>query len=1099
MADDSVLIDATMRGEAEAFGVLARKYHRALVTSACHLLRCAEDAEDLAQEALLTAYQRLGQLRDRDKFRAWLFAILRQKCVEYLRTHRPTFLSLQDCAEIPATPMDVSDDELHDLLNRLPFADREVLSARYLAELEYEEIASALGCSVPTAYVRCKRARERLRTLMRQGDEEDTRRTMQRAMSALTAGLLSDAFVKRVLQEVKPMEMTFTNPSVPAEPPIGILPTASVRLPVAGWKIAAGLAVVGALVGFLLTHRWLAIPTAAVQPTPIVQPLLAASPLEQSNTRHGASHLCDTPQLPLMWHGASSPCRTPQHPLLLAAATPPTVPVAAPLAAPIKLPPVVYTAPAATPPKMVLQLGNSGLLSWMALSPDGQRLVTTDYLNTAILWDLRDGTILERIPNIVTEQVQFSADNRRLLFNGDKNSPPVVWDIAAGQAVPTAKSVAGLGRFTTEGKYWEYQTPYKYGPGHTLSYSDSTHGLLLAYLTIENPGQENFLTMPATLNLRDPVSGNIERTVPGISGQLLDISRDNRKAVTLTGTPSIVGKEMTDVDHAEFIVWDLTTGKEITRLKGLSGSHVEPNAVRFSPDGRQFAAASCTGDAPSDLRIWDTSTGVLVHTLNTPTAGEHRETPPPHTRYIDILAFSADGTLLASGGLDGQAVVWDVAGGHRLKTFRTAEHQVEELAFTPDGAYLLTGSETTASRSSIQCWDVQTGQQVRQYAGPLRRTTLPGFMSPFAATPDGKQVAVCDSKSINLWDLSTGCVHKQLPLPGGRYPITMAFNPDGTMLMAILWACSGNDSGASFTVWDLPSGVMKKWMPAEITYLNQDTTFRVAFSPDGAYALGCDESALYLWNTKDWSEVKRFGKNPLLMSDAAFSPDSKKLAWFGTHYGENDSRESQLAIWDILADRSDTLSSEQGLAFADLAFSPDGKWLATRMGKAIRLWNLAEGKAGKSITAELLPRYSLHARLSFTADSTHLLCMGLQQLFYCDIATGEVKSIALSDISRSQSITLTRDGRQLLTCEVDGTVRCWDTAEVIAQHTMQPRATLQTFEDNRWLITTPTGYFDCTPEVLKAICWKQGEQHYPCAEFEQEYHQPDLVRKALQE
>ena len=58
----------------------------------------------------------------------------------------------------------------------LPPRCTKVLVARYLNELSYGEIADILGCSVPTAYVRCKRARERLRTLLLQADEEETRR-----------------------------------------------------------------------------------------------------------------------------------------------------------------------------------------------------------------------------------------------------------------------------------------------------------------------------------------------------------------------------------------------------------------------------------------------------------------------------------------------------------------------------------------------------------------------------------------------------------------------------------------------------------------------------------------------------------------------------------------------------------------------------------------------------------------------------------------------------------------------------------------------------------------------------------------------------------
>ncbi len=110
--DDRQLVEATLRGELEAFGELARAYQTALVASACHLLRCADDAEDLAQETLLTAYTRLRELRDPGKFRPWLFTILRRKCLNHLHAHHAQELPFDSCLDIPAPPTAFADDML---------------------------------------------------------------------------------------------------------------------------------------------------------------------------------------------------------------------------------------------------------------------------------------------------------------------------------------------------------------------------------------------------------------------------------------------------------------------------------------------------------------------------------------------------------------------------------------------------------------------------------------------------------------------------------------------------------------------------------------------------------------------------------------------------------------------------------------------------------------------------------------------------------------------------------------------------------------------------------------------------------------------------
>ena len=86
---DAQLVQATLRGDVEAFAELARRYYRALSVSTRHLVGRPEDAEDLTQEALVKAYQRLGELHDAEKFRPWLFAIARHICLNHLERRAP--------------------------------------------------------------------------------------------------------------------------------------------------------------------------------------------------------------------------------------------------------------------------------------------------------------------------------------------------------------------------------------------------------------------------------------------------------------------------------------------------------------------------------------------------------------------------------------------------------------------------------------------------------------------------------------------------------------------------------------------------------------------------------------------------------------------------------------------------------------------------------------------------------------------------------------------------------------------------------------------------------------------------------------------------
>ncbi len=744
---------------------------------------------------------------------------------------------------------------------------------------------------------------------------------------------------------------------------------------------------------------------------------------------------------------------------------------------------------------MILQVGNGSSLNWMALSPDGTRLVTTDFENTTLVWDVRDGAIVARIPGIKSDLVQFSRDNRQLLCNGDDRTPPMICDIATERSMPAPKDIAAFGRFAVDGKYWEYRTPYRFD--FCLSCRDFTRGKILEYMQIYDYGSRpsNFLNAPAVLQLRDPASGAIERTLPAITGELLDISRDNHKAVTLTGTPRMEENiRMLGTDNPEFILWDLESGKEITRLKGVPGFVVERKGAVFSPDGSKFAAAVSSYTAPPEVGIWDTGTGALLRTLNTPSTTAQGEAPPPIANFIDVLAFSADGRQLAAGGLDSHAVVWDVTGGQVRHVLKTENNEVEELAFTPDGARLFTASETDWRISSIQLWDLQTGTPVRTFAGTLQKPD-PIMRVPRSVTPDGQLLALGSPDRIDVWDMRAGSVRRQLPLPAGKWPFSLALHPNGTMLLAALYDTTGKD-GDVFTVWDLATGTVKKTIPASLHVGGDDSTHKVAFNPEGTYAAGCSGNTVLLWDTHDWTVVKRLEENLGVVDDLAFSPVGLQLAWISMRWAGSDAEtEYRVDIRDIPGGQRDTMTGKQGATFSGLAFSPNGKWLATRTREEIMLWNCRERKEGKGIS--LPGDYFFCRHLAFTADSRHLLATSRGHLVYCGLDTGTVKSTALQDTDAVYGITLTNTGNELITWGLGGTAQLWDLGKVTGQQTAQPRATLQTFENNLWLITTPAGYFDCAPGVAKAIRWKQGERSYPYDKFEKEYHRTGLVQKSL--
>lgn len=218
--DDAKLVAATLKGDLAAFEQLVRAYQSTIVSSAWQIIHHAEDAEDIAQETFLVAYRDLGKLREPDKFRPWLFSIMRHFCYRYLAKQRNVELPLDEVADIlqaPAPEPDIENAALAQCLTEMPLSMREILIARYLYDLSYREIAQEFHINELAARVRCARARLQLRERMVKQEAEE--HTLRKAMAGLTLAI-SPLFTQHVLEGIRAgMSMPLIPPSSTATAP----------------------------------------------------------------------------------------------------------------------------------------------------------------------------------------------------------------------------------------------------------------------------------------------------------------------------------------------------------------------------------------------------------------------------------------------------------------------------------------------------------------------------------------------------------------------------------------------------------------------------------------------------------------------------------------------------------------------------------------------------------------------------------------------------------------------------------------------------------------------------------------------------------------
>ncbi len=154
---------------------------------------------------------------------------------------------------------------------------------------------------------------------------------------------------------------------------------------------------------------------------------------------------------------------------------------------------------------------------------------------------------------------------------------------------------------------------------------------------------------------------------------------------------------------------DFPSGRESRTLKGHS---TVIQCIAFSADGKALAS----GCSDQTIRIWDVESGRTELTFHQP--GQIAGAPPSQgfPGQVFAVAFSPDGSLLASGGGDGVAeygelVLWDLKRKHlRQRLLRAGEQQVWSVAFTPDGKRLVSGQVN----GRLKVFNVQTGTAVGQ-------------------------------------------------------------------------------------------------------------------------------------------------------------------------------------------------------------------------------------------------------------------------------------------------------------------------------------------------------------------------------------------------
>jgi WD40 repeat protein/DNA-binding HxlR family transcriptional regulator/GTPase SAR1 family protein len=446
--------------------------------------------------------------------------------------------------------------------------------------------------------------------------------------------------------------------------------------------------------------------------------------------------------------------------------------------------------------------------------------------------------------------------------------------------------------------------------------------------------------------------------------------------------------QLKDHDFSALTIWQANLQDVTLQNINLTGSDLSGSifaetlgivfCVAFSPDGTQLA----TGDAEGGLRLWQVADSKLLMDFE------------GHQGWVWSIAFSADGRTLASCSSDKTVRIWDVSTGRCLHTLRGHSSSVWAIAFSGKEPILASGGD----ESTVWLWNIQTGECIKTLSGHTGRILALQFSENAQLVASGS-----DDHTIRLWNVTAGeCIHT---LNGHTNRVwSIHFSPDHQTLFS-------GSADSTIKQWNITTGECISTLKE-----HSDRVRSIALSADGRKLIsGSDDHTVRIWNIDSGECMDTLRGHMNSVFSVTLHPNGDTIASGGA--------DQTVRFWNALTGKClKTLRGYTNSVFS-VAFSANGETIASgSTDQTIRLWNLEtsqcdhilQGHAGWVTSVAFHPQGHLIA--SSSADQTVRIW---------STRAGHCVNVLQGHSRWVQAVRFSPTGKLLASGGDDRTVRLW--------------------------------------------------------------------------